>query len=43
MVEKKFKTPVIITEEVIEEIDKCSDLAPLHNPNAIAGIRACKR
>ena len=43
MVEKKFKTPVIITEEVIEEIEKCSDLAPLHNPNAIAGIRACKK
>ena len=33
---EKFKTPVIITEEVIEEIEKCSDLAPLHNPNAIA-------
>ena len=40
---EKFKTPVIITEEVIEEIEKCSDLAPLHNPNAIAGIRACKK
>ena len=35
--------PVIITEEVIEEIEKCSDLAPLHNPNAIAGIRACQK
>ena len=40
---EKFKTPVIITEEVIEEIEKCSDLAPLHNPNAIAGIRACQK
>ena len=40
---EKFKTSVIITEEVIEEIEKCSDLAPLHNPNAIAGIRACQK
>lgn len=36
-----FKTPVIITDEVIKEIEKCESLAPLHNPNAIAGIRAC--
>ena len=40
---EKFKTPVIITDEVIEEIEKCSDLAPLHNPNAIAGIKACQK
>ena len=40
---EKFKEPVLITEEVIEEIEKCSDLAPLHNPNAISGIRACQK
>lgn len=40
---ERFKTPVIITDEVIEEIEKCSDLAPLHNPNAIAGIKACQK
>ena len=37
------KESVIITEEVIDEIEKCSVLAPLHNPNAIAGIRACQK
>ena len=40
---EKFKSPVIITKEVIEEIEKCSDLAPLHNPNAISGIKACQK
>ena len=39
---EKFKSPVIITDEVTHEIQKCSDLAPLHNPNAVAGIKACK-
>lgn len=40
---EKYKGPVLITEEVIKEIEKCSDLAPLHNPNAISGIRACQK
>lgn len=40
---EKFKKSVIITEEVIKEIEKCADLAPLHNPNAIAGIKACQK
>ncbi len=40
---EKFKKPVLITEEVIKEIEKCSDLAPLHNPNAISGIKACQK
>ncbi len=40
---EKYSQPVIITEEVIEEIRKCSDLAPLHNPAAILGIEACKK
>ena len=39
---EKFSNPVLITEEVIEEIEKCSELAPLHNPAAILGIRACQ-
>src|SRR3989304_2670307 len=29
---EKFKSSVFITNEVIEQIEKCSDLAPLHNP-----------
>ena len=40
---EKFRLPVLITEEVINEIEKCSSLAPLHNPNAIAGIKACQK
>ena len=40
---EKFKHPVLVTEEVIREIEKCSELAPLHNPNAVAGIRACQK
>ena len=40
---EKFKHPVLVTEEVIKEIDRCSELAPLHNPNAVAGIRACQK
>lgn len=40
---EKFSDSVIITDEVIEEIKKCSDLAPLHNPACILGIEACKK
>ena len=40
---EKFSKPVLITNEVIEEIRKCSDLAPLHNPAAVLGMEACKK
>lgn len=40
--EEYFKDPVIITDEVIEKITKCSDLAPLHNPANLQAILACK-
>ena len=40
---EKFSMPVIITDEVIEGIKQCSELAPLHNPAAILGIEACKK
>ena len=40
---EKYSQPVLITDEVIEEIKKCSDLAPLHNPAAILGIEACRK
>ena len=39
---EKYSKPTLITDEVIEEIKKCSDLAPLHNPAAVLGIEACK-
>lgn len=38
----KFVSSCLITEEVIKEIEDCIPLAPLHNPAAVAGIRACK-
>ena len=38
---EKFSESVLITKEVIAEIEKCSHLAPLHNPAALLGIKAC--
>ena len=38
-----FSQSVIIDDTVIEEIEKCIDLAPLHNPAGVAGIRAAKK
>ena len=40
---EKFSNSVIITDEVIKEIEISSELAPLHNPAAILGINACKK
>ena len=40
---EKFSKPVIITDEVIEEIRNVSDLAPLHNPAAVLGMEACRK
>lgn len=39
---EKFTKPVIITDAVITEIEQCIELAPLHNPAAILGIKACQ-
>ena len=38
-----FRQSVLIDEKVIEEIEKCIDLAPLHNPAGVAGIKAAKK
>ena len=35
-----YSHSVVITSRVIEEIDKIKDLAPLHNPAALIGIKA---
>lgn len=40
---EKFRESVLIKEEVRNEIKKCYDLAPLHNPPAILGIEACQK
>lgn len=38
-----FDKSVLVNEDVIAKIDECSTLAPLHNPAAILGIRACQK
>ena len=38
-----FSSSVLINDEVIEEIEKCIDLAPLHNPAGVAGIKAARK
>ncbi|NMB32809.1 MAG: acetate kinase [Clostridium sp.] len=38
-----FKDSVIIDDNVINVINECADLAPLHNPANIVGIEACKQ
>lgn len=38
-----FKDSVILNDEVIKEIEKVSDLAPLHNPANLIGIKAFKK
>ncbi|MDE6318134.1 MAG: acetate kinase [Lachnospiraceae bacterium] len=40
---EKFASSTIITDEVIEAIKACNDLAPLHNPANLIGIDACKK
>lgn len=40
---ESFVQPTLVDEEIVNEIDKLSDLAPLHNPPNIKGIRACMR
>ncbi len=39
---EKFAGSVILTEEVMKAIEECNDLAPLHNPANLIGIRSCE-
>lgn len=39
---EKFANSVVISDEVMEAIEECNDLAPLHNPANLIGIRACQ-
>lgn len=39
---ERFKESCIITEEVINDIEKCITLAPLHNPAHLLGINAAQ-
>lgn len=39
---ERFNQSVVITDEVIKQIEACIDIAPLHNPPNLAGIAAIK-
>lgn len=39
---EKFTGSVVITEEVIQAMTECNDLAPLHNPANLVGVAACR-
>ncbi|MBN2406745.1 MAG: acetate kinase [Elusimicrobia bacterium] len=36
-----YTDPAYVTQEVKDDIKKCIELAPLHNPHHLAGIEAC--
>ena len=40
---EKFFKSVIIDDEVMKAIEECAELAPLHNPPNITGIKACQQ
>ena len=39
---EEFAASTLITDEVMKALEKCSAMAPLHNPPNIIGINACK-
>ncbi len=39
---EKFASATVINDEVIKAIEECNDLAPLHNPANLIGIRSCQ-
>lgn len=39
---EKFSGSVLLTEEVMDALKECIELAPLHNPPNILGIEVCK-
>ena len=38
---EKFASSAVITDEMIQAVEECNDLAPLHNPANLIGIRVC--
>jgi acetate kinase len=40
---EEFKASTVITPEVMRSVEKYSELAPLHNPPSLLGIRACAK
>ena len=39
---ERFAASTILDDEVLKAIEECSDLAPLHNPANLIGVRACQ-
>jgi acetate kinase len=39
---EKFSESVLIDDDVLAEIERCVELAPLHNPASVEGIRAAR-
>ena len=39
---ESFASSVLITDEVMQAVEECTPLAPLHNPANIIGIEACR-
>lgn len=39
---ERFNKSALLTDEIISEVEKCIDLAPLHNPPNLKGILAIK-
>ena len=37
-----FKQTTLVTDETIAKLEALSDLAPLHNPAAVIGVKACR-
>lgn len=37
---EKFASSVLLTKEVLDKVEECTDLAPLHNPANLKGIAA---
>ena len=40
---EKFSGSVLLTDEVMDALKECIELAPLHNPPNILGIEVCKK
>ncbi len=40
---ESFSSSVLATDEILKAIEQCNELAPLHNPANIIGIRACMK
>lgn len=39
---ERFRVPTVIDDQVIAEIERLNELAPLHNPASLAGIQATR-